>query len=313
MNPLRKAIHVFMETTRLDRLVDEHAINHHREKQRARRSGPLEAAAANDWIGNVIAAGKPAAVGILGEPECRALSAHLGLRKFYKYTWAAPAYSEAELPRHGVFPETDEIYWRFSELYRERLREFDGCALSLQHGESKILTQCCPQAKRLNRHALEPWRFDAPWSARLAGKKVLVIHPYEPSIRSQFARRASIWPQRPDTLPACTLETARSPYGFSRSGFNDWLLMLHWFEQRVATIHKSWPFEIALIGCGVSGIPIAAHVKKLGAIGIHVGDALPVLFGIRDEACNGNPGRQPLTNPSWVEPQASERPIPPSR
>ena len=184
MNPLRKAIHVFMESTRLDRLVDARAINQRSELRRARRFSTLGSQAANQWIGQVIAEGDPAAIGTFSAPDCGALAAHLGLRKFYKYTWAPPPYSEAGLPEVGVFPPTDEIYWRFSELYLERLRSFDGCAVSLHHGESKILAHACPHVRRLERSALEPYLFETPWSAQLAGKRVLVIHPFEPSIRA---------------------------------------------------------------------------------------------------------------------------------
>ena len=57
--------------------------------------------------------------------------------------------------------------------------------------------------------------------------------------------------------------------------------MLQWFEQRIAAIHQRSRFDVALIGCGVSGVPLTAFVKKLGSVGIHLGDTLPALFGIR--------------------------------
>jgi hypothetical protein len=256
----------------------------------------------------VLAAGRPAAIGQLGRPECRALAAHLGLREFYKYTWASVSYSDAGLPEAGVFPATDEIYWRFSELLLERIALFDGFALQHHVGESAIIANRCSGARRLASRALEPYLFAAPWTAQLAGKRVLVIHPFETSIRAQFGRRAAIWPQPPNLLPEFQMNIARAPLGFSRSGFNDWLAMVRWFEDRVAAIYQRTPFDVALVGCGACGIPLTALVKKLGAIGIHLGEVTPILFGIRDGAWDKQPEHQRFLSPAWVDPQPSELP-----
>jgi hypothetical protein len=306
VNPLRQAIHFVMETTRLDRCVDAAAINHRRELWRASRYPTLSMRASHQWISDVIAAGRPAAIGMLGRHECGILSAHLGLRRFYKYTWAAPAYSEADLAQTGVFPATDESYWRFAELMLERLRQLDGCALNRHVGESQILATRCAQARRLEHRSLEPYLSNAPWSAQLAGKRVLVIHPFEASFRSQYLRRTELWPTCPEVLPVFDLEIARAPIGFFRNGFNDWFAMLRWFEERIEAIYRRSRFDVALIGCGVSSLPLAAFVKKLGAIGIHLGDATAVLFGIREGATSKNPALARFVNDAWIDPHPGE-------
>lgn len=301
-----------MEATRLDRCVDAQAVNRRRELWRSRRTPPLSAAASAQWIGAAIDAAKPAAIGLLGQPECTVLAAHLGIRQFYKYTWAAPPYSEAQLARLGVFPASDETYWRFAELLLERLPCFDGWATTHFVAENKILGGRCDRACRLAPASLEPYFSDQPWSSHLAGKRVLVIHAFEPSIRAQYAKRAAVWPGRPELLPEFSLEVARAPWGFVRSGFNDWFAMLRWFEERVEDIHRRSGFDVALIDCGPAGLPLAAFVKKLGAVGIHLGAAIPTLFGIytgTDE--NGSPCQR-FRNDAWVRPQPSEAPILPT-
>lgn len=298
-----------METTGLDRCVDARAINRRRELWHARRFRTLSSSASNDWIAETISAGRPAAIGMMGMHECGALAAHLGLRQFYKYTWAAPSYSEAALAKVGIFPPSDEMYWRFAELFLERLRNFDGYAVGLHIGESEVVAQYCPAVQRLERRALEPYFFEAPWSARLAGKRVLVIHPFHSSIRAQFSRREAIWPGQRNILPAFELEITQSPLGFSRSGFNDWFAMLAWFEERVAAIHRRFPFEVALIGAGPAGAPLTVFVKKLGAVGIHLGDAAAGLFGIRDDNAERRPELQSFFNDAWVRPLPNEIPF----
>lgn len=298
-----------METTRLDRCIDADAINRRRERMRG-RGRMLSSQASSEWISAVIDAGKPAAIGALGKSECGALAAHLGLRKFYKYTWAAPSYSEAELPQSGVFPANDETYWRFAELLLERFSSFDGWAAELHVGENEILACRCPHARRLAPRSLEPYFLDTPWSAHLAGKRVLVIHAFEPSIRAQHARRSAVWPNRPEMLPDFALDIARAPWGFMQSGFDDWFAMLAWFEQRIEAIHRRSPFDIALIGCGPASLPLTAFVKKLGAIGLHLGDAIPVLFGIRGGAREEQVQR--FYNDTWIHPQPAETPTLPT-
>lgn len=306
MNPLRQAIHFFMETTRLDRCVDVDSINRRRELWRASRHPTLSSRASNQWVADTIAAGRPAAIGMLGRHECGILSAHLGLRRLYKYTWAPPPYSEAGLAETGVYPPTDEIYWRFAELMLERLRQLDGCAMNLHVGETQILANRAAQARRLEHRSLEPYLSNPPWSAQLAGKRVLVIHPFEPSIRSQYNRRTELWPSQPEVLPAFDLEIARAPIGFFRSGFNDWFAMQQWFEQRIEAAYRRSRFDVALIGCGVSSVPLAVFVKKLGAIGIHLGEATTTLFGIRNDTSDKNSSVARYANSAWVNPQPGE-------
>lgn len=40
-------------------------------------------------------------------------------------------------------------------------------------------------------------------------------------------------------------------------------------------------YDIALIGCGAYGFPLAAHIKRSGKKAIHLGGALQLLFGIK--------------------------------
>lgn len=310
MNPLRKAIHTLMETTGLDRRVDAAAINASRERRHARAFRTVPNAEANAWIGQLIATGQPAALAKIGDRECCALAAHLGFRQFYKYTWTAPSYGEAELfQQAGVFPPTDETYRRFCDLFLDRLGALDGCAVWHNPHESRLLATYAPNSRRLELQSLEPYFFDSPWSAQLAGKRVLVVHPFEPSIRSQYARRTAVWSAAPDVLPAFDLEVIRSPYGFSRTDFTDWFGMLRWLEEQVEASYRRRRFDVGLFGCGAAGLPLAAFAKKLGAIGIHTGGPTQLLFGIRGGRWDQRPEFQRFFNDAWVRPQSDETPV----
>ena len=309
MNPVRKVVHRFMEATGLDCRVDAQAINVWHERRHARRFPVMAVEVANDWIAEVLRANEPAAIGKLGSSECLTLAWHLGLRRFYKYTWTSPAFGDLDLAEQsGVFPRTEEMFHQFAELFLERLQDMDGCAVWHNVGESTVLAQTCPEARRLELRSLEPYFFGFPWSAKLAGKRVLVVHPFESSIRSQFSRREHLWPNHREMLPQFELEVVRSPYGFSKTDFPDWLAMLRWLEQQVKAVHRRAPFDIALIGCGAAGLPLASFVKQLGAIGIHTGGATQLFFGIRGERWDKMPAFQRFFNGAWVRPRPEETP-----
>ena len=73
------------------------AINRRREVRSSQRYPILKPDAGNGWLSDLIREGRPAAVGKLGSSECWALTWHLGLKRFYKYTWAAPSFGELDL------------------------------------------------------------------------------------------------------------------------------------------------------------------------------------------------------------------------
>ncbi len=309
MNPIRKALHGFMDSTGLDQRVDADAINAWRERRQARPFPVLSAEAANEWIGQILQAGKPAAIGKLGSSECWTLAWHCGLKRFYKYTWTSPAFGDLDLAEQsGVFPNTETIFRQFAELYLERLQLFDGIAVWYNLGETEVLSRYCPQTRRLDLRCLDPFFFNPPWSAALAGKRVLVVHPFEESIRNQFARRDQIWPDRLSVLPDCEIEIVKAPYGFSKTDFADWLEMNRWLEQQVEGCYREKPFDVALIGCGAAGVPLAGFVKELGAIGIHMGGATQLLFGIRGGRWDRRTEYQQFFNEAWVRALPTETP-----
>ena len=72
-------------------------------------------------------------------------------------------------------------------------------------------------------------------------------------------------------------------------------------------------FDIALIGCGAYGFPLAAYVKRKGKKAVHFGGSLQLLFGIRGNRWE-NPNYNPiynyanLMNEYWVKPGSVEKP-----
>ena len=66
-------------------------------------------------------------------------------------------------------------------------------------------------------------------------------------------------------------------------------------------------FDIAIIGCGAYGFPLAAAVKRMGKQAIHLGGATQLLFGIRGNRWENSELRR-FFNEYWVKPGIDEIP-----
>jgi hypothetical protein len=162
------------------------------------------------------------------------------------------------------------------------------------------------KAKRVVLEDLEPFFCERPWTHALAGLKVLVVHPFEETIRSQYAKRSLIFPD--GLLPDFELQTIRAVQSLlgEPTPFRDWFDALNHMKKEI----DRRDFDVCLIGCGAYGLPLAAHVKRMGRKAIHLAGATQLLFGIigaRWEDYIVYPYMN-LMNEHWVRPAAHERP-----
>jgi len=294
----------------LARVIDLSRKNLPRELKLCRSRDILRGAPAHTLIGDLLHSGAPAALGKLGDVEIKALSWHFGVPRYYAINRAVPTYGEQELfEQAGVFPKNEATYHRFCDVFAERLPDLDVCALWHNPGEFELTQRLCPRARWTDLTSLEPYFYPkSPWSAALAGKRVLVVHPFEDTIRSQYPKRGHIWRTVPNLLPDFDLLTLKSPYGFSANTYADWFAMLAWLEERVTALARDPGFDVALIGCGAAGVPLAVHCKRLGKVGIHTGGPTQLLFGIRGGRWDSRPEFQPFFNDARTRPRPEETP-----
>lgn len=166
---------------------------------------------------------------------------------------------------------------------------------------------------------LEPWRIMdvdnrvrdniKPWTSALEGKKVLVVHPFAASIERQYAtNRTKIFQNLPieNILPEFELITLKAvqTLGDSTSEFKDWFEALDYMVNQCRQID----FDVAIIGCGAYGFPLAAEIKRMGKIAVHLGGATQVLFGIRGGRWDAYDGvYAEMMNEYWVRPSDEEK------
>jgi len=150
------------------------------------------------------------------------------------------------------------------------------------------------------------------WMPALQGKNILVISPFEKSIKKQFPKRKHLFQtgkQNNFTYPEFSLQILKCPNtikGNNPFPHNNWL---ETFEDMCKNISKL-EFDIAILGCGSYGMPLAHYIKKIGKSSIYAGAYTQVMFGIKGKRWNidGNPHRS-YWNDFWTWPDDSEVPI----
>ena len=204
----------------------------------------------------------------------------------------------------GFFPATPKMLDRFGELMKDCMKEVD--ILGSWRPEEAEVLDIMPQCTRVPIYALEPYYFEQTWMPALEGKKVLVIHPFEDTIRKQHARLDKLFanPEMAPHYELRTIKAVQSIAGNQPEGFNDWFEALDWMKREI----DKTDFDIAIIGCAAYGFPLAAYVKQIGKKAIHLGGATQYLYGIISSASENNPKLSNLKNEHWVRPSKEETP-----
>jgi hypothetical protein len=203
----------------------------------------------------------------------------------------------------GFFPTTEKSLEAFGRRMIKDIENIDVLGSWVKR-EEEIL-EFMKGALIVGLKDLEPYYHDDPWSEALEGKTVLVIHPFEQSIQQQYKKRRFLFKDE-RTLPEFELKTLKSiqSIGGNNCGFDTWFDALDWMCEKISDIK----FDIAIIGAGAYGLPLASYVKNLGKKSIHLGGATQVLFGIKGKRWDDRPFFQGLYNQHWVRPLPSEVP-----
>ena len=206
----------------------------------------------------------------------------------------------------GIFPETDEGLDQFAQITMDSCRRIDMLGVwRFLRLEETLQKERCPSAMLVDPQAAEPCLHDEPWSAALEGKRVLVIHPFAKSIRAQFRKREQLYPDT-QILPEFELRTIQAVQSAAGNPveFSSWAEALKSMTDQI----DDTPFDVALIGAGAYGLPLAAHVKDLGKQAVHMGGATQILFGIKGGRWDDNPEINRFYNEYWTRPLPEETP-----
>jgi hypothetical protein len=205
----------------------------------------------------------------------------------------------------GFFPPSEPAVRRFSEMMLADMQDLD--VLGSWRIEERFFCRRFAHATLVELSALEPYLSASPWSSTLKDKRVLVVHPFVSTIRRQYEEKRHLLFADNRVLPpfaSLELVAAVQTIAGAESRFKDWFAALESMKTEIS----SKDFDVAIIGCGAYGFPLAAHVKRLGKQAVHLGGATQLLFGIRGNRWEKVPSIASLFNEHWVRPDAIEKP-----
>jgi len=204
----------------------------------------------------------------------------------------------------GFFPVNKKNLNKFSKMMIEDMKLLD--ILGSWRIEECFLDKFYPNAIRIKLNLLEPYLTDNPWSEVLKDKNILVIHPFNKTIESQYyTNRLNLFNNK-NILPVFkSLQTIKAVQTIAgqKSEFNDWFSALEYMKNEI----DKKEFDIAIIGCGAYGFPLAAHVKRIGKKAIHLGGPTQMLFGIKGKRWVENDNFDHIINEFFVFPTDDDK------
>jgi len=218
----------------------------------------------------------------------------------------------------GIFPPSVNTSEKFAERYLSDIPQIDILG-SFQYQERFMPLK--NEVQKVHLETLYPFFVEKPWTRALYEKKVLVVHPFEDTIRHQYAKRTKLFANQ-DILPDFELKTIKAVQSAAGQDvkYKDWFEALAHMEQQIA----STDFDVCLLGCGAYGLPLAAFVKRIGKKAVHIGGGTQLLFGIKGKRWERGAYKEgiwkyrpneeininyyDLFNPNWVYPRDSETP-----
>ena len=207
----------------------------------------------------------------------------------------------------GLFPYGQKTALEFGRLMEDSAKEVDvlGCWDTFM--QDYLVDHLCDKNVKLTKlRNLEPYYHTNPWSSALEGKRVVVIHPFSQTIESQYQKREKLF-ENQDVLPAFSLRTVKAVQTIAfehDERFSTWFEALDYmYDQTFAE-----DFDVALIGCGAYGFPLAAKIKQSGKSAIHLGGSTQILFGIKGKRWDEHPVISKLYNEHWVRPSDCDTP-----
>lgn len=268
---------------------------------------------ANKWLLNKIQSNEPFFAGRIGFFEMAAMRAFE-----FDNTNNYPVTINNIYNCAGFFPEDINLGNRFNDVMKKSLSNIDFLGYSGELAENYFINTCTPRELTISRtfDSLQPWRYEQPWSQALKGKKVLVVHPFRDTIEMQYKKRELLF-KGTDILPEFTLLTYRAIQtvgDLKDERFDTWFDALDYMTEEILKMD----FDIALLGCGAYGFPLASRIKEAGKQAIHMGGTSQLLFGIMGKRWDGTgPNSEtklvaeeirPYYNENWSYPLESDTP-----
>lgn len=277
---------------------------------------------ANDFVYQELSSGKPLMISKFGTIELsnlvsRYINKNIGILNkevihdvlHYNNVSITPRSSLNLLCNNaGFFPYDMQLADCWYNRMMEDIKEVDilGSYVFQEKYVAKFM-----HCKRVNIEGyFAPYMYKNPWSRILKGKKVLVVHPFTDSIKSQYEKKRPLLFKDPNVLPEfkelILVKAVQTMANSKDSRFSNWFEALKYMEDEI----DKHDYDIALIGCGAYGMCLAAHVKRQGKQAVHLASMTQMLFGIYGRRwVEQEPEYLEYINEYWIRPGNNEKPL----
>ena len=272
---------------------------------------------ANELIYQKLISDKPCMIARFGSTEMLCLTNYIGVKHqntfknysgFVKYQtppwwWETSTINQMQ-QWSGFFPASVDKIKQFCEVMLKDIKQIDILGSWLK--QESFFQNELGNVKRIVLEDMEPFFCTNPWTRALAGKKVLVVHPFAETIEHQYLKRKSLFAD--NLLPDFELKIIKAVQSIAgvETEFADWFEALESMKSKIDAID----YDICIIGAGAYGLPLAAHVKRMGKKAIHLAGVTQLLFGIKGKRWENYivwPYMN-LYNEHWVRPGENEKP-----
>lgn len=219
----------------------------------------------------------------------------------------------------GLFPADVEFYARYGKIFADSVCALDviGISSTEDTGIELDLVKHFGLTNPLTRNSnLHPDRSIPDDSANcylpyFRGKRILIVNPFGKLLAARATRETfeGVWRAsgKPFFEPA-QVEGLEFPYGFAHETWTRYPSTLE-LQRKVEAEIERRDFDVALIGAGGMGIPLAAHVKRMGKVALVLGGHLQLIFGVKGKRWHDRPEwRDVYFNEWWIEMPQEYRP-----
>ncbi len=261
----------------------------------------------NQIIKNLLNSDKPIMISRIGSVELNCISHYWKKRKNRK--------KKKEYPNHiyktaknnaGIFPVNTKILDKFSEKFINCIANTDALGVWNNKFEEYISAHFCSNAILIEHGAMPPFFHINPWSYLLKNKKILFIHPFEKTIKKQYKKRNKLFKNK-KILPSFKLSVLKAVQSNADAipDFKNWFKAYDFMCNKIDKMN----FDIAIIGAGSYGLPLASYIKTKGKKAVHLGGSTQLLFGIKGKRWDDKKRKDnALYNEYWTRPLSEEAP-----